>query len=166
MSDVRTDKRQLSVSGNNGIIYYTSILLKEDRPLDEVLFFQKKDTPMVKEFHPMSAIHTRLRQGPPTDSIICSYTADPDVLREFRHGENFRSYSLMAKTISIRYGENEPLDMSVYRDWKKTPSPHSIAFLKRGKTVYFIVYGWNVEKAHPILSMKDDFLGRIVKWED
>lgn len=163
-SDLRNDKRLLILPGT-GSINYTSIDLTEDLPLDSVLFIRNEETLPAKDPHIMSYVYTRLRQGPPTDSIICSYTTD-GVFREMCHSENFRCYNFYAQTFSIRYGENESSDISMTRNWENKDLPTSIAFLKKGKKVYFIAYGYNLDEIGLERALSDDYLCRIVKWQE
>ena len=174
-SDFRNDKRVLGVYENQkqpldaihntGVMFYTSIDLKDDKSLDQVLTIEEQATPPI-ENPEVAVMDTRLKQGPPTDSIICSYMGDQNGLREFRHSRDFVSYNLNVKTLSIRYGENEPLDIAEPQNMEQTPHPLSFAFYKHGQKVFFIVYGWNAEKSDPAEALNDDFLGKVVKWQD
>lgn len=165
-SDLRNDIRTIGVYDNMGIIDYTSIDIKPDFSLDNIIFLSQKEIPKIPGPWP-AGIMNRLSQGAPADSIIFSYIGKPEQLRELHHDNNFRSYTVYAETLSIRYGVNESPDISINQKIKES-RPFSFAFLKDKDRdlLYFIVYGVNTEKVSTEDALSNDFLGEFLNWRN
>ncbi|MDR1671659.1 MAG: hypothetical protein LBR57_03975 [Alistipes sp.] len=164
-SNLRNDIREIGVYDNIGLINYTSINIKKDFSLDDIIFSPQETIPEIKG-HWVTPIATQLCQQRPADSIIFSYIGDSKIqMRKFNHSDDFKSYTLFAKALSIKYGENEPPDITIGQ-YVSQFCPISFAFLKKDSLLYVIVYGPNTKKVSVEEALNRDYLGEFVKWRD
>lgn len=144
-SDIRADLKEF-IYNDKGYLFYTTIKMNSNRPLDEVIFVRNEEYEQTKKglgifgfFDLKIAQNTVL----PVDSILCSLTVADNRMEEKIFNENFRSYYGDVYTFSLRYGENVASDIS-YRGWlpgeKKHPTPFIFAFYKKENTLFFIAY--------------------------
>lgn len=174
-SDTRYDLKELKYK-EDILLFYTPIVLDRDMALDEVLVFQVLKTPRASTpssfFEPFS-LRISKTQPRHVDSIVCNYTGEVDLLKETRYSDDFISYYMPIKTFAVRYGINKPVDMSLHSNsmdllCRFRPIPFTFAFLKKGRTVYFIALTVNVflsEYEEKYRKEMDGLPGKIIHWE-
>ncbi len=142
-SDIRPVLKQFQYK-DMGFLFYTIILLNDDKSWAETIFIQNEEYRQAKRgIGAFGLFETTIAQTKveKVDSIICSYIAESDLLQEEKFNDNFHSFYGIVQSFSLRYGQNMLSDMSFQPpliNSKRTPVPFVFAFLKKGTTVYFI----------------------------
>lgn len=166
-SKIRNNVRSMDYK-KIGSIFYTSLDLKQDIPLDSLVSFQNTITPIADGFS-IYAIHIRPLEVGLIDSIICCYQGKQDVLYTSVISNNFRSYYLDALTFGIKYGVDEPIDMSFMGKMRNNvyqePRPLAFAFYKINTKVFFVAFIPYENEANEEDVFDRDFLSKIIKYD-
>lgn len=169
-SDLRNDIKQF-VYNRKGVIFYTTIDLNTDRPYDDVIFTDNRKTPEAEVRMNYSIMDLGLKKYESVDSIICNYVGDVEKMRAVIYSPDFRCYTLPTVFFTLRYGENEPADISfrggLVVTQPKIPVSFTFAFLKRQDKVFFIVYlPHDYKQRNRNNEMDCEFLGSIINWKN
>jgi len=147
-SNYRNDIKCFEYKKNN-LIYYTKIDLLKDIQMDQFIWFREKSTSTTVmhsyDKFSLAGVYDFYTFGEKThtvNKIIFSLIGDGKLLQRNVYNKNFVSYYLPVNSFSLRYGENEPID--IFFGGKETllgreTYPLMISFYKTHKSLFVLL---------------------------